>query len=256
VPPRAEIVLSNCLYEEVKTILSPYQRIAVEEVAEGVKIIATGISKHASVPEDSLNALQVLLDALLATHLLEDSVVADFTCVKESMDDCHGASVGAPYQDALSGKISHILGKASVENDVLEINFDMRVPIRVDCTEVKAAMTKHFALSGFAQVHDHIFPSKYTDPSCDWVQELTRISNEVLHQNEQPYVVGGGTYARKFKNAVSFGTNIKGEKSLFAENKGNPHQCDECVSINSLLQGIKIYIKSIVYLDEKLGYEE
>lgn len=256
VSPSADIVLCNCSFPEVKAQMSMYQRITVEEVAEGVKITAAGISKHASIPDDSLNALKVLLDALLATHLLDDSVVADFTCVRESMNDCHGVSVGAPYQDALSGKISHILGKASLVHDVFEINFDMRVPIRVDCNEVKDAMSKHFATFGFAQTHDHIFPSKYTDPSSDWVQELTRISNEVLHQDEQPYVVGGGTYARKFKNAVSFGTKIKGEKPLFAENKGNPHQCDECVSIHSLLQGIKIYVKSIVYLDEKLGYEE
>lgn len=37
---------------------------------------------------------------------------------------------------------------------------------------------------------------------------LTDIYNELTGENKEPYTMGGGTYARKLPNAISFGPGL------------------------------------------------
>ena len=56
-----------------------------------------------------------------------------------------------------------------------------------------------------------------------------------------PITIGGGTYARAFKNMVSFGMNFPGDKDMC-------HQVDEFVDIDKLILSTKIYATAIYEL--------
>ena len=82
------------------------------------------------------------------------------------------------------------------------------------------------------------------------VSSLTDIFNRLTGNQEQPYMMGGGTYARKLPNAVAFGLgmNLPGLAPcpLTKPGRGGAHQADENISLQVLLTGLKIYLLSLL----------
>ncbi|MFQ8832353.1 MAG: hypothetical protein ACLR7U_05440 [Ruthenibacterium lactatiformans] len=78
------------------------------------------------------------------------------------------------------------------------------------------------------------------------IQTLIRTYNDVTGKNAQPFTMGGGTYARHFKCAVSFGMEETGEPA--PEWVGPMHGPDEGVSEALLFKALKIYILAIARL--------
>ena len=60
----------------------------------------------------------------------------------------------------------------------------------------------------------------------------------------KPFTVGGGTYASTLKKAVAYGMGFPGEIEL-------AHQPDECLDIDSLMKGVKIYLDAILAIGEE-----
>ena len=59
---------------------------------------------------------------------------------------------------------------------------------------------------------------------------------------------GGGTYSRIFPNSIPYGPC---ELSLGNQRKyGGPHAANEAVSIDLLMQGLKVYVIALQQLDE------
>ena len=86
----------------------------------------------------------------------------------------------------------------------------------------------------------------YIDPNTPVIQTLIRTYNDVTGKNAQPFTMGGGTYARHFKCAVSFGMEETGEPA--PEWVGPMHGPDEGVSEALLFKALKIYILAIARL--------
>ena len=67
-------------------------------------------------------------------------------------------------------------------------------------------------------------------------------------ENKKPFTMGGGTYARHFPYAVSFGpehTDIE-----LPEFAGPMHGANEAAPLNKLLEAVKIYILALLRLEE------
>ena len=75
--------------------------------------------------------------------------------------------------------------------------------------------------------------------------------NDVTGENAKPYTIGGGTYARDFPNAVSFGPEHPERPQL--EFAGPIHGVDEAASIDFLMEALKVYILALIEL-EKLDF--
>ena len=86
------------------------------------------------------------------------------------------------------------------------------------------------------------------EPDHPAVKLMCDIYNEVTGEDEKPFVISGGTYARHMHNTVSFGP----EKA----NANNPdwvggcHMTNEGMSVELLLQAFEIYIETLVRLQE------
>ena len=59
----------------------------------------------------------------------------------------------------------------------------------------------------------------------------------------KPIAIGGGTYARAFKNFISYGANMPGNPDLC-------HQVDEYIKLDDLNLATKIYANAIYELSK------
>ena len=72
--------------------------------------------------------------------------------------------------------------------------------------------------------------------------------NEVTGENATPFTMGGGTYARHFPYAVSFGPEHS--DMVLPEFGGPMHGANEAAPIDKLLEALKIYIIALLRLEE------
>ena len=72
--------------------------------------------------------------------------------------------------------------------------------------------------------------------------------NEVTGENATPFTMGGGTYARHFPYAVSFGPEHS--DIVLPEFGGPMHGANEAAPIDKLLEALKIYIIALLRLEE------
>ena len=73
------------------------------------------------------------------------------------------------------------------------------------------------------------------------VKTLCGIFNKLTDSNLEPIAIGGGTYARAFKNFISYGATMPGNKDMC-------HQVDEFIEIDKLILSSKIYAEAIYEL--------
>ena len=80
------------------------------------------------------------------------------------------------------------------------------------------------------------------------IQTLITTYNDVTGENKKPFTMGGGTYARHFPYAVSFGpehTDIE-----LPEFAGPMHGANEGTPFEKLIEALKIYILALLRLQE------
>ena len=80
------------------------------------------------------------------------------------------------------------------------------------------------------------------------VKALIDTYNEFTGKHAEPFAMGGGTYARNFARAVSFGPEETGVE--LPEWGGQMHGPNECANEEQLKQALKIYIVAILRLNE------
>ena len=72
-------------------------------------------------------------------------------------------------------------------------------------------------------------------------------------KNEKPFTMGGGTYARHFPYAVSFGPE---SHDMVLPSFGGPmHGANESAPVDALLQSVKIYVLALLRLERSISEE-
>ena len=143
-----------------------------------------------------------------------------------------------------SGDLTLNVGNVSFKNNSITIGLNIRIPVTIYIALIKQKISD--SILDFSDVSikfddekSALFVSK-TDPL---VTTLCDVFNEVTGSKEEPITCPGATYARAFKNVVSFGCNMPGKLDMC-------HQADEFLDINDLLKSIEIFIKAIRKLTE------
>ena len=72
--------------------------------------------------------------------------------------------------------------------------------------------------------------------------------NEVTGENATPFTMGGGTYARHFPYAVSFGPERN--DTQLPDFGGPMHGANEAAPVSLLLEALKIYILALLRLEQ------
>lgn len=248
VPDNAVLKLKDVDFSKVKA--AENNGVKVTQEGDLVVLTATGSSAHAAMPEGSVNAIGEACKAAIASGELDEKSEKFMQFVADLVSTYYGDKMGVNCEDEVFGKLTCIGGMMKFENNKLYLNINIRYPLAI--TNVKLEETiKNFCatLNATVEVFQNS-PTHYFDKEHPAVATLTNLFNTIFNRDDKPYVMGGGTYARKFPNAVAFGLSLQGAENPMPENHGGAHQPDEVANLEDLYRGIKLYVKAFMALDE------
>lgn len=224
-----------------------------KESAGAYKVEVSGIAAHAAFPEGSDSAEVKLARILSHAGVLDQEADTLMKGLCILFGDYYGAGLGVPLADAMSGKLTHVGGMASFREGVFHQNINIRYNVTADYDSMIAIITEVMGRYGFTITRTHNSSPFYMAPDEPVVKELVKISNAHLGTDLEPFIMGGGTYARKLQNAVGFGPGVPRAEKRFGTERGGAHQPDEYVEIVDLKKAFVIYVDALQALDRLMG---
>lgn len=243
VPDRASALVKADIFK-----LSPVEGITLEAEADGlVRVRGWGRAGHAAMPQGTVNAIGLVVNYLLDNEIGNAQETAYLQAVRKLHASTAGAGLGIACQDEPFGKLTIIGGRMFMQDGRMVQTFDSRYPTTTDGETLVKAITA--AVAGGAELKDYS-NNKPFHISADAPAILACIDtyNEVTGENAKPFTMGGGTYARHFPLAVSFGPEKEGLE--LPEFGGPMHGANEAVPFAALLESLKIYILTLLRLQE------
>lgn len=210
-----------------------------------LKLTSHGVQAHGAHPDLGINAISrliVILSQIFKQYNASNELFDFFNRYIGTEYD--GKSLGIHVEDE-SGKLTLNVGHLSLKDSRLEMGMNIRIPIHTSVDFVKENFLKYCNLYPNLNFCDkHHTPALYIPKDNILITTLCKIFHEVTNLDADPIAIGGATYARAFKNCVSFGANLPGHKDMC-------HQTDEFIDIDNLILSCKIYAKAIVELGSK-----
>ena len=240
----ADFLLSRCT-----------KGIESEDAGDGrVRVTAHGIGGHAAFPQGTDNAIGKLVRLMLAddgAHIAGAPALATFLRLVERLTrSSDGSAIGIDTTDEVFGALTLNAGVVrTLEDGRCTITVDVRFPTSITADEVVATferLAEEYGCTFEAGIAKKPF---YMDPSLPEIQALLDTYREYAGRPDaEAFVIGGGTYARKFPRACAFGPH---DPSVVDPAwVGIEHGPDEGVSEEVLRRGLKVYIVSIARLME------
>ena len=234
----------------VKTDISKLKNapnITLEPEGDGVRVRGWGKSGHAAMPEGTVNAIGLVVDYLLDNGLCNDAERAYLEALRKLHSSTAGTGLGIDCADGPFGPLTIIGGRIYMEDGKLVQTIDSRFPTCTNGEKLTAQVTA--ALGEGAKLEDvDAAEPFYIEADSPAIRACIDTYNEVTGENATPFTMGGGTYARHFPYAVSFGPAHEDVKlpafggPMHGANEGNP--------IDKLLEAVKIYILALLRLEE------
>lgn len=242
IPDRASAVL-----KDNGAVLKTAEGITAERENGEIKLSAKGKSGHASMPDGTVNANGVLIDYILDNNLCSGKEKEFFELLQKLHSNPYGKNLGVDADDGKFSPLTIVGGMIGVENGRIWQSLDSRFPTNTDGEKITGTIA---ALCGdFAEVETITNnPPFYIEPNSPEIRTCIDTYNEITGEKAELYTMGGGTYARDFPNAVSFGPEHPERPApAFA---GPIHGIDEAACIDYLLEALKIYVVTLLRLED------
>ena len=242
VPDRA-----SALVETDITKLKNAPNITLEPEGNGVRIRGWGKSGHAATPQGTVNAIGLVVDYLLDNGLCNEAERAYLEALKKLHSSTAGEGIGVACADGPFGPLTVIGGRIFMRDGRFVQTLDSRYPT---CTtgdrmaeQIRAAIGEGASLENVESAEPF-----YIGADTPAIKACIDTYNEVTGENATPFTMGGGTYARHFPYAVSFGPE---HNDIKLPAFGGPmHGANESAPIDKLLEAMKIYIVALLRLEE------
>ena len=226
--------------------LSEREGITLEEENGAVRIRGWGKGGHAAMPQNTVNSIGLTVDYLLDNHLVTADEEEFLTYLRKLHSNTDGSGVGIAASDDAFDPLTIIGGMIELKDGRLWQDVDSRFPTSITGEEIKARLEA--ASEGCATVEEATWRVPfYISADAAPIQALIETYNEVTGEDAKPFTMGGGTYARHFPKAVSFGPERL--DTVLPEFGGPMHGANEAANIAQLMQALKIYILAILKLE-------
>ncbi len=224
--------------------------IDIEDAGESgvARLTAHGIGGHASLPAGTKNAIGMLVSYLLDNGLASDAERVFLELLAKIFASTDGSTLGIAATDDLFDPLTCIGGTIALVDGHLEQTIDSRYPKSITGTEIAERLSALAEDYGATFVLGSDSVPFYIDPQNPAVAALVDAYNEFTGKQAKPFTIGGGTYARHFKNAASFGPEEPGDPAPAWV--GPMHGADEGVSEELMKRSLKIYIYALARLME------
>lgn len=229
---------------------------------DAVQLTAHGQSGHAAFPENTRNAIPLLLDALIAANLLAGDDLTAAQIISRLLADPWGISAGFAAEDAQTGKLTLNGGLLLPHDNGLNLHLDIRYPQATDKDALLATLRAAIApLNGTLSITSDASPI-HIDKESELVKRLQHTYDSIADVITEPYSMGGGTHARYLPNSITFGPgfrridgelfqgeSVRTRPDFIPDGHGSPHGPDEFVVIENLKRAFKVYAVAIPRLD-------
>lgn len=199
---------------------------------DGRELHAKGKAAHGSTPEKGENAVVNLAKEI--SSLYPQSTFAKLSSLTTA------EALGIDIADEIT-KISVNPSVLHADSQKCEMSYDIRYPITANGEEVIANIKKAAEEKGLtADIFFHEAPL-YVPRDSHLVKTLSAIYTGRTGDNSEPVAIGGGTYAKAFKNCVAFGAMLPDEPETM-------HAPDEFWSDRSMEINFDIIAEAIIKL--------
>ena len=225
------------------------ERIALEPCGQGALVTATGIAGHASLPEGTVNAIGVLCRYLLSAGVCQPAETSwlEFAAMMAECTD--GTAFGAACRDDDFQDLTSVIGMMNKVEGRYVMTEDIRFPAAITGEELERIFADLAAGQGATVQTASNKPPFVVDPDTKPVRALMDAYCETTGKQVRPFTMGGGTYAREFPNAVSFGPAEEGAFPV-PEWVGGMHAANEGIAEEELKRALRIYIRAFGNLAE------
>jgi succinyl-diaminopimelate desuccinylase len=231
------------------------ESIITEREGDTVRLSAHGKPCHAAFPQGGVSAIHELLHALLVAQLLDagDSSMLSYLCAVTG--EIYGTELGINMRDDVSGDLTCVGSLISMRERHICLQLNIRYCVTTDSDKLQETMANACAGHGFGFACLRDSKPNYFPREHPLVNALTRVYNDCTGESKEPYVMGGGTYARKFPCALGFGLGgLKcRESALFRPGHGGAHCPDEALDIGNFIKALQIFSIGVIEADMLMG---
>ena len=232
VPSKCEFILKKDLkYEFIEYLKKNNYRGGI---LNDDTYVVYGQASHAMAPDKGLNAIYIMFDFL---SNYSNSNLARFI-QKYYLWDNKGEKAGYADMDSEMKELTSNLALIRINGSKLRMGFNVRAPKNDSFDVIPDKVGKICREYGFdvnflggKKVH-------YVDKNSELVQKLLSVYRDISGELCDALTIGGGTYAREFKNAVAFGPQRVNAEDVC-------HISNEYMSIKDFEFAIKVYYKAI-----------
>ncbi|MFY8325539.1 dipeptidase [Pseudoalteromonas sp. ZZD1] len=254
IPEDASAILHNATEADIETLNTNIAalkdvKVAVTEVNQGIKVSVKGTSAHSSEPEAGFNAIAHLAEVFKGIELENNSDGQAIEFINQLIGlDLYGNNFGKiAYKHDFMGPmtVSPTLLKRNGSDITLSVN--MRRPVGKTEAQLKqqidTALT-NWQASNKVQLKEAkvVIGTPMLLDSAPHAQALLDIFKHFTGDEDAGFVsIGGGTNAKLFDNAVSFGPSMPGKKYT-------GHSEHEFITIEQLKLNLKMYTAMMIKL--------
>ena len=212
------------------------------------EIHAVGRSAHASMPEGSVNAIGLLVDALLQNNVGNPAETAYLHILQQLHASTDGSAIGIAATNAHFSPLTIIGGTIKKENGRIYQTLDSRFPPGTTGDTLTAALKKR--TGDAAELSDiSVTVPFFIEETHPAIQTCLQAFRCVTGQTAaQPFTMGGGTYARHFPCAISFGPQPA--DLVRPDSLGGEHASNEAFPLKAIRTALKIYITALCGLEQ------
>ena len=185
----------------------------------------------------------MLIGYLLENGLIGEGERAYFQTVARIAAATDGSTVELACSDADFGELTIVAGHAAMQGGRFTQTIDVRYPTAITGDEVHAKLEALAQAAGGTCEKTRDDAPFLLDPQGPAIQALLASYNQATGEDAEPFTMGGGTYAREFSRAASFGPEKPWEQA--PEWVGGMHGPDEGVGEQLLKEAFRIYALTI-----------
>lgn len=228
------------------------ESIRVERLPDALRVSAFGKPCHAAFPQGGINAIHELMKALLEAEMLEGSDRDIVAFMRSVNDDVYGSALGIRLRDEESGDLSCVGSLLSMVDGRLCLGLNIRYCVSAKGGEILGRMKERCEDNQCELICLRDSAPGYFPKEHPVVGRLTDIYNACTGAKALPYVMAGGTYARKLPCAIGFGLGglPRRQSPLLRPGHGSAHCPDEALDVDSYLQALTIFTLGLIEADK------
>ena len=211
------------------------QEYKVTEENIEITIYAKGVSAHASTPALGVNAAGVTFECLAKAGFEDDFIEFYNTHLGTA---CDGSGIGLKTADDY-GDLTFCNGVVKTLNGVISCTIDIRFPVTLQEADIRRMCEDKLEdKNGRIEIVE-IGESLFFPRESPLVNALYKAYTDVTGDTEnEPMVIGGGTYAKSLKNIIAFGPEKPGIDYRI-------HSADEFILVSGMEEAVLIYMEAI-----------